>query len=77
MCSHCDGHPDEQNFVNAFNKRRQERVSQAEPVTDALGQDLLQSWLEVACARFLLNSTRNLIGHVYGSSPLVGVRKVL
>lgn len=66
MCSHCDGHPDEEKFVREFNERREAEAKQLD----------LQGWLEVAYARLMLNSTRNLIGHIQGSSPWVGKRRV-
>jgi len=72
MCSHCESeHPDEQKFVQEFNARR------LQPTEDSFGQDVFQSLLAVSYSRYILNSTRNLMGHLYQSSPLVGIRKVL
>lgn len=49
---------------------------EAEPLEDALGQDLFQAYLEVAYANYIRTSTRNLIGHIYNSSPLVGRHRI-
>lgn len=76
MCSNCGvSHPDEGDFVNGFNKRRQEGV------TDALGQDIeqnvlefairmkdLKTVLEIGYARYMHRSLANLIGHLAGPS---------
>lgn len=66
MCSNCGvSHPDEGDFVNGFNKRRQERM---EPFEDALGQDAFQVLLAVSYERYMHKSLANLIGHRAGPS---------
>lgn len=76
MCSHCStSHPDEVDFVNGFNKRRQEGV------VDALGQDIEQNVLdfairmkdfktvlEISWSRYMLRTIANLVGHRSGPS---------
>jgi len=43
---------------------------------DALGHDALQNLLAAAYAAYIHISTRNLVGHLYGRSPLVGQKRV-
>ena len=47
-----------------------------EPVEDILGHDALHNLLAAAYATYIHISTRNLVGHLYGRSPLVGQKRV-
>jgi len=66
MCSNCSGDYEDP-----------EMTAEPDELSDALGTDLLQAYLAAAYAQYIHKSTVNLIGHLYQSSPLVGVRKVL
>lgn len=68
---------DEERFVNdpadlpsEHDLWLEEQGIEWEPLEEAIGKDL-QATLEVAYARYMLVTTRNLIGHLYGGSPLI------
>lgn len=70
MCSHCDGHPDEEKFVREFNERRAKKA----PLE---GQELIAELFQRILAYCDSTArTRNLTGYLQSSSPLVGVHKL-
>lgn len=79
MCSGCSG-----NYEGPFDDE-DERIRQE--TLDVLGQDIeqnvfdfavrmkdLKTVLEIGYARYMRNTTFNLVGHIQQSSPLVGKR---
>lgn len=49
---------------------------EAEELSAALSENLLHVYLRAAHAAYMYHCTRNLVGHIYGGSPLVGQHKV-
>jgi len=43
----------------------------SEPSVDGMGRDLMQTMIEMAYLNYMRESTRNLIGHIERSSPLL------
>jgi hypothetical protein len=81
MCSFCDDRQYDRELAHSAARRQEDEEARQETLAvldeeiarlkDGLGQDVLQGLLAAAYAQYMLNSTRNLIGHIYGGSPLI------